>query len=124
MKLTQKQKNELLTRIRLATELKPSAENLKKFLVISAYQYSSDGRILELSKILNKDYVNLKIYFNLICYEIPKEYCNSWDIDYYIINKKEIKDIDDIKKLEDILNNYLNDTTKLLPEWHIDSILI
>ena len=124
MKLTQKQKNELLTRIRLATELKPSAENLKKFLVISAYQYSSDGRILELSKILNKDYVNLKIYFNLICYEIPKEYFNRWDIYYYIINKKEIKDIDDIKKLEDILNNYLNDTTKLLPEWHIDSILI
>ena len=124
MELSQKQKNELLTGIRLATELKSSAENLKKFLVISAYQYSLDGQIIKLNKTLNKDYINLKIYFSLICYEIPKEYCNSWDIDYGIINKKEIKDITTIKKLEDILNGYISDITKLVPEWYIDSVLI
>ena len=124
MVLSQKQKNELLTGIRLATELKSSSENLKKFLVISAYQYNSDGKIIKLNRILNKNYANLKIYFDLICYEIPKEYCNSWDTDYFIINKKEIKDINNIKELEAILNNYLSDITKLVPEWYIDSVLI
>lgn len=54
MVLSQKQKNELLTGIRLATELKSSSENLKKFLVISAYQYNSDRKIIKLNRILNK----------------------------------------------------------------------
>lgn len=66
MVLSQKQKNELLTGIRLATELKSSSENLKKFLVISAYQYNSDRKIIKLNRILNKNYANLKIYFDLI----------------------------------------------------------
>lgn len=119
-----KQKNNLLTGIKLATELKPSKLGLRKFLTVFGYDYDENNRYKSLSKVLKEDLDEI-VYFELRCYEIPVEYyTNKWDVsDDILVNDILIDDIKGISLLEEELNKYLEDIKMLQPSWNCDNLI-
>lgn len=124
MKLDTKQKNNLLTGVKLATELKASLTNLRKFITIYGYTYDDDNKYKTLSKAL-KPHLEEEVYFELRCYEIPIEYYeNSWDVtEDDLINEIYKDDIKGVEELEIELKNYIQDFSVLKPVWYCDNLL-
>lgn len=124
MKLDIRQRNNLLTGVKLATELEPSTSGLRKFITIFGYTYDKDGRYESLKNIL-KPSLEEQVYFELRCYEIPIEYYdNHWDVtDDILVNDNINDDIKGIILLEKELKEYLQDFSKLLPSWNCDNII-
>lgn len=124
MKLDTKQINNLCTGVKLATELKATNSNLRKFLTVQGYSYDTDGEIIELNKVLNKSILN-DIYFELRCYEISIDYyINHWDVTEDDLSSQIYKDdIKGIDKLELELKEYIEDFSVLKPEWYCENLL-
>ena len=101
MKLDTRQINNLYTGVKLATELKATNNNLRKFLTVQGYSYDVNEEIIEFNKILNKNILN-DIYFELRCYEISVDYyINHWDVmEDNLINEIYQDDIKGIDALE------------------------
>ena len=117
MNLDIKQINNLCTGVKLATELKASNSNLRKFLTIRGYSYNNEGKIVDLSKFLNKK-ISSNIYFVLRCYEVSVDYyINDWDVtEDELINEIYQDDINGIEELESELIKYIQDFSVLKPE--------
>ena len=124
MNLDIKQINNLCTGVKLATELKASNSNLRKFLTIRGYSYNNEGKIVDLSKFLNKK-ISSNIYFVLRCYEVSVDYyINDWDVtEDELINEIYQDDINGIEELESELIKYIQDFSVLKPEWYCENIL-
>ncbi len=124
MKLDARQINNLYTGVKLATELRATNDNLRKFLTVQGYSYDVNGEIIEFNKILNKNILN-DIYFELRCYEISVDYyINHWDVtEDNLINEIYQDDIKGIDALELQLKKYIEDFSVLKPEWYCDNLL-
>ncbi len=124
MKLDTRQINNLYTGVKLATELRATNDNLRKFLTVQGYSYDVNGEIIEFNKILNKNILN-DIYFELRCYEISVDYyINHWDVtEDNLINEIYQDDIKGIDALELQLKKYIEDFSVLKPEWYCDNLL-
>lgn len=124
MKLDTRQINNLYTGVKLATELRTTNDNLRKFLTVQGYSYDVNGEIIEFNKILNKNILN-DIYFELRCYEISVDYyINHWDVtEDNLINEIYQDDIKGIDALELQLKKYIEDFSVLKPEWYCDNLL-
>lgn len=118
------QKNNLLTGVKLASELKSSKDNLRKFITIFAYEYDLDGKYKPMSKIL-KSNIDNDVFFELRSYEIPIEYFeNNWDVtDDDLINDIRIEDIKGMDNLENKLSEYIDDISIFKPEWNFENPL-
>lgn len=55
MQLDAKQINNLRTGVKLAAELESESPDLRKFITVQGYSYSADGRVINLSKVLNSN---------------------------------------------------------------------
>ena len=124
LQLSVQQINNLCTGVKLATELKSDNSKLRKFLTIQSYNYSVDGKIIALGKVIKPNILD-NIYFELRCYELSIDYyLNDWDVteDDLVSNvyKDEIKGIE---VLEMELSNYIQDYSILKPEWYCDNLL-
>ncbi|MCI8749453.1 MAG: hypothetical protein HFH67_16605 [Lachnospiraceae bacterium] len=124
LKLDTRQINNLYTGVKLATELRATNDNLRKFLTVQGYSYDVNGEIIEFNKILNKNILN-DIYFELRCYEISVDYyINHWDVtEDNLINEIYQDDIKGIDALELQLKKYIEDFSVLKPEWYCDNLL-
>lgn len=124
MKLDTRQINNLYTGVKLATELRATNDNLRKFLTVQGYSYDVNGEIIEFNKILNKNILN-DIYFELRCYEISVDYyINHWDVtEDNLINEIYQDDIKGIDALELQLKKYIEDFSVLKPEWYCENLL-
>lgn len=124
MNLDIKQINNLCTGVKLATELKASNFNLRKFLTIRGYSYNNEGKVVDLSKILNKK-ISSNIYFVLRCYEVSVDYyINDWDVtEDELVNEIYQDDINGIEELESELIKYIQDFSVLKPEWNCENLL-
>lgn len=124
LQLDIRQINNLCTGVRLATELKSSNPNLRKFLTIQGYSYNEDGEVIGLEKFLKKSTLD-KIYFELRCYEISNEYyINGWDVtEDDLASQIYHDDIKGIPALESELKKYIDDYSVLKPEWYCDNLL-
>lgn len=124
MKLSIKQINNLCTGVKLATELETNNINFRKFLTIQGYMYDVNGKISGLKKVINSDILD-KIYFELRCYEIAKEYIsNNLDVTEDILkNEVYMDNIKGIIALQNMLHNYIEDYSLLKPEWFCDNPL-
>lgn len=124
MNLDIKQINNLCTGVKLATELISSNSNLRKFLTIRGYSYNDEGKVVDLSKFLNKKIAS-NIYFVLRCYEVSVDYyINDWDVtEDELINEIYQDDINGIEELESELIKYIQDFSVLKPEWYCENIL-
>ncbi|MGE7943692.1 hypothetical protein ACQKNB_16565 [Lysinibacillus xylanilyticus] len=124
MSLDVKQKNNLMTGVKLAIELDSSASKLRKFLTIQGYCYDEEGHYKSLSKVI-KNGLESDIIFEIRCYEIPIEYFqNNWDIvDDELINDVRIDNVKGFDSLEKNLQVFLNDLRGLKPEWHCENLL-
>lgn len=124
MQLDIKQINNLCTGVKLATELKSSNPNLRKFLTIQGYSYDADGKVIGLGKVLKKSNLDTA-YFEVRCYEIPIEYYdNHWDVTEDDLSSQIYHDdIKGIAALESELKEYIDDYSVLKPEWHCENLL-
>ncbi len=124
MRLDTKQRNNLCTGVKLATELKSGDSSLRKFLTIQGYNYDDNGKEIGLDNVL-KPYILDSIYFELRCYEISVDYyINHWDVTEDDLASEIYKDdIKGIEALETELSNYLQDFSVLKPEWYCDNLL-
>lgn len=124
MQLDTKQINNLCTGVKLATELKSSNPNLRKFLTIQGYSYDADGEVIELEKVLKKSNLDT-IYFEVRCYEISIEYYdNHWDVTEDDLSSQIYHDdIKGIVALESELKEYIDDYSVLKPEWYCENLL-
>ena len=124
MGLNAKQINDLSTGVKLATELKSSGINLRKFLTILGYIRSENGKAVTPDKYLKPDKIN-SLLFEVRIYELPLEYyTNNWDVtDDDLVNDIYMDDIKGLEKLESILNDYITDFSELKPEWLVDTLL-
>lgn len=124
MGLNAKQINDLSTGVKLATELKSSGINLRKFLTILGYIRSENGKAVTPDKYLKPDKIN-SLLFEVRIYELPLEYyTNNWDVtDDDLVNDIYMDDIKGLEKLESILNDYITDFSELKPEWSVDTLL-
>lgn len=124
MELNIKQKNNLLTGVKLAVELEASETGLKRFITVFGYLYNEEHKFQELTNVI-KTGLDEEVYFEIRCYEIPVEYYdNHWDVtDDILINDELIDDIKGIKALENELKNYIDDFSILKPEWYCDNLL-
>ena len=124
MGLNAKQINDLSTGVKLATELKSSGINLRKFLTILGYIRSENGKAVTPDKYLKPDKIN-SLLFEVRIYELPLEYyTNNWDVtDDDLVNDIYMDDIKGVEKLESILNDYITDFSELKPEWLVDTLL-
>lgn len=124
MKLDTRQINNLYTGVKLATELRATNDNLRKFLTVQGYSYDVNGEIIEFNKILNKNILN-DIYFELRCYEISVDYyINHWDVTEDDLSSQIYKDdIKGIDALELELKHYIDDFSVLKPEWYCENLL-
>lgn len=118
-----KQLNNLSTGVKLATELKSSNDNLRKFLTVLGYSYNN-GKIIMLDKYINNKSLN-NIFFELRCYEISVDYLNyNWDItEENLESEIYLDDIKGVESLEKELLNYIKDFSVLLPEWNCENPL-
>ena len=105
-----KQINNLCTGVKLATELKASNSNLRKFLTVHGYSYNDKGKSVRLDKVLNKNIID-NIYFELHCYEISIDYyINTWDvIEDDLASEIYLDNIKGIKALESELKFFIED---------------
>ena len=119
-----KQINNLCTGVKLATELKASKFNLRRFLTVHGYRYNDTGKRIKLGKTLNVSNIE-NIYFELRCYEICIDYyINNWDVtDDDLVNDIYLDDIKGVKLLEFELKKYIQDFSVLQPEWYCDNLL-
>lgn len=119
-----KQINNLCTGVKLATELKSSSPNLRKFLTVHGYGYDNAKKRVKLNKVINNSSL-CNIYFELHCYEISNDYyTNHWDVvEVNLLNAKYIDDINGIEALEHELKKYLVDVSDLEPEWNCDNLI-
>ena len=117
------QKNNLMTGVKLASELKPSKENFRKFITIFAYEYDLKGKCKPMTKMLKSNVEN--VFFELRIYEIPIEYFkNNWDVsDDDLINDIRIEDIKGMDNLESKLSEYIDDISIFKPEWNFENPL-
>lgn len=124
MQLDTKQINNLCTGVKLATELKSSNPNLRKFLTIQGYSYDADGEVIELEKVLKKSNLDT-VYFEVRCYEISIEYYdNHWDVTEDDLSSQIYHDdIKGIVALESELKEYIDDYSVLKPEWYCENLL-
>lgn len=124
MSLDVKQKNNLMTGVKLAIELDSSASKLRKFLTIQGYCYDVEWHYKSLSKVI-KNSLESDIIFEIRCYEIPIEYFqNNWDIvDDELVNDVRIDNVKGFDSLEKNLQVFLNDLRGLKPEWHCENLL-
>lgn len=124
MQLDTKQINNLCTGVKLATELKSSNPNLRKFLTIQGYSYDADGEVIELEKVLKKSNLDTA-YFEVRCYEISIEYYdNHWDVTEDDLSSQIYHDdIKGITALESELKEYIDDYSVLKPEWYCENLL-
>ena len=124
MQLDTIQINNLCTGVKLATELKSSNPNLRKFLTIQGYSYDADGEIIGLENILKNSNINT-IYFELRCYKISIEYYdNHWDVTEDDLSSQIYHDdIKGIAALESELKEYIDDYSVLKPEWYCENLL-
>ena len=80
MQLDKNQINNLCTGVKLAAELDSGSPDLRKFITVQGYSYSSDGKVINLKKFLNSNTLE-NIYFELRCYELSSDYfVNDWDV--------------------------------------------
>ena len=124
LQLDTKQINNLCTGVKLATELKSSNSNLRKFLTIQGYSYDADGEVIELEKVLKKSNLDTA-YFEVRCYEISTEYYdNHWDVTEDDLSSQIYHDdIKGIAALESELKEYIDDYSVLKPEWYCENLL-
>ena len=124
MSLDRSQLNNLITGVKLASELQSSKENIRRFITVFAYEYDENGKYKSLSKVL-KSNIEEDIFFELRIYEISNEYFeNNWDIcENDLASDARIEDIKGIKNLEIKLKEYLDDLSILKPEWNCDNPL-
>ena len=55
MQLDTRQINNLCTGVKLAAELESVNPNLRKFITVQGYSYSADGKVINLTKVLNSN---------------------------------------------------------------------
>lgn len=70
-------------------------------MTIRGYSYNNEGKVVDLSKFLNKNTFS-NIYFVLRCYEVSVDYyINDWDVtEDELINEIYQDDINGIEELE------------------------
>lgn len=121
-----KQKNNLMTGVRMVAELKPSTSELRKFIIVNAYDYDENQKRIELTKFIKNDMEN-KINFELRCYEIPKEfYDNGWEMDIeekFLVNDVQISDIKGFNQLNEKLQMFIDDFSIFKPDWDSDNFI-
>ena len=124
MQLDTKQINNLCTGVKLAAELESVSPNLRKFITVQGYSYSADGKVINLTKVLNSNTL-YNIYFELRCYELSNDYfINDWDVtEDDLVSEVYQDDIKGIDALETELSNYIQDFSVLKPEWYCDNLL-
>ncbi|NLM58358.1 MAG: hypothetical protein GX194_04410 [Clostridium sp.] len=108
----------------LAAEILPTSGDLRCFVVIGAYMINENGSKTAVSKYLNaKNKENC--LFWLRKYEVRKEYIeNDWDVTQdELVNEEFITDIKSIEDLENELDKYLQDYSRLDLEWRCDNPL-
>lgn len=119
--LNEMQKKNLITGVKLASELEASRKDLRCFISTFAYQYNEFEEYVEMTKYLNvvKDE---NIFFSLRKYEIPDEYIkNGWyPSDDDLVNSVYVEDIRGYKNLENEILKYTSDMSLLEPEWKCD----
>ncbi len=123
-KLNTKQVNNLMIGNSLAAEILPTSSDLRCFIVIGAYMINKNGSETAVSKYLNAN--NKENYlFWLRKYEVRKEYIeNDWDVTQdELVNEVFITDIKSLEDLENELDKYLQDYSRLDLEWRCDNPL-
>lgn len=116
-KLDIRQLNNLLTGTALVAEIPASSEDLRAFMVISAYK-SGGGRP---SKFLNAADQDM-LLFMLRTYEVEKQYYIDGyrdDVDHYMHNSIRKRGIASIEALEQELAEYLDDFAALDVSWRV-----
>lgn len=123
-KLDEQQRKNLLTGVKLATELNTNISDMRAFISIFAYQYDIFGKSEEVSKFLNS-VDNEEIFFQLRKYEINKEFIEKgwYPSENDLINSVLIKDIQGLEIVEQELLKYMNDLSILRGEWECDNLL-
>ncbi|TYQ15488.1 UNVERIFIED_CONTAM: hypothetical protein Cloal_1948 [Acetivibrio alkalicellulosi] len=121
-KLNTRQLNNLLTGNSLAIEIESSSNELRAFIVFSAYVYNEEKISHNVSKFLN-DTNKKNIYFWMRKYEIKKDYIeNGLNVsEDKLINSVFINNIKNIDHLESELSKYLNDFSAIDVEWKFDN---
>ena len=124
MQLDTKQINNLCTGVKLAAELESVSPNLRKFITVQGYSYSADGKVINLTKVLNSNTLD-NIYFELRCYELSNDYfINDWDVtEDDLASEVYQDDIKGIDALVSELSNHIQDFSVLKPEWCCDNLL-
>lgn len=115
------QKKNLITGVKLASELRASDYNLRCFISIFAYQYNEHGEYIGMSRYL-KNIEDEEIFFVLRKYEIPDDFIkNSWYVsEDDLINSVYIEDVRGFENVEEEILKYMGDISNLQPEWKCD----
>ncbi len=120
--LTTFQRNNLIIGTRLAAELQASSPELRAFVVIGAYRQTPSGPRRP-SKILNADYDTLRFFLRK--YEVSRhalamdEYTSDEDLTHAIY----MHDIQSIDQLEQELEQYMQDFSRMEVSWKVDNPL-
>lgn len=121
-KLSTKQHNNLIAGNSLAVEVSSTSDDMRAFVVISAYRYDENRVGINVSRFLN-DRDKDNTLFWLRKYEVKKEYIeNEWDVsDEELVNSVFINDIKNMEELENELSKYLDDYSGLDVEWKCEN---
>ncbi len=121
MELSLKRKNELLTGIVLAQELKPVIEGTRRFITLKSFKRDDSGRVSCWGKTIpSEDDLKHAIY-NLRVYSIRSELI-EYDIDESQLSEHtSITGINSLNDLYEEVAPYLDDMTGLIPQWDCDN---
>jgi hypothetical protein len=122
MELSIKQRNELLTGIILAQELKPVIEGTRRFITVKSFKENENGSECWTKQLPQPDDYDRAI-FTVKVYSIDVDYIEK-DYDVDENDTVEYSCTDDIKSFELLyskLSKYMNDFIDLKPQWYCDN---
>ncbi len=122
MELSIKQRNELLTGVVLAQELKPVIDGTRRFITVKSFKVNGNGFECWTKQLpQNGDYD--RAIFTMKVYSIDADYIEK-DFDVDENDTSEYSCTDEIKSFELLyieLSKYLSDFTDLKPQWYCDN---